>query len=54
MAQTADPNSRVIPVTVKVSRSEAEALTALARGHSKPSPGLGLRKLIEKFNRGEA
>lgn len=54
MARTPDPNSRTKPVTVKVSQSEAKALTALSSDHSKPSPGLGLRKLIDRFNRGEA
>ncbi len=54
MARTANPNSRTIPVTVKVSRTELRALRELARGHSKPSAGLGLRKLIDRFTRGEA
>lgn len=54
MARHASPNSKTIPVTVKITREEKAALKALAAGHSRPSAGLGIRKLIDRFNRGAA
>lgn len=44
-----DPSSKSITVSVKVSRAEAETLRALAKESSRPTPGKGLRWLIDKY-----
>jgi hypothetical protein len=41
-----DPNSRTTPVTIKVSRQEAEQLRRLGGG---TSAGKGLRKALERY-----
>jgi hypothetical protein len=43
MPRSPDPNSRTTPVTIKVTRDEAEKLSRLGG-----SPGKGLRQVLNK------
>lgn len=44
MPRASDPNSRTTPVTIKVTRAEADKLRRLGG-----TPGKGLRKALERF-----
>lgn len=46
MPRSPDPNSRTTPVTIKVTRAEAEKLKRLGGG---TSAGKGLRKALERY-----
>lgn len=49
MGRPSSPESRTNTVSVKVTRQELRALAALNKGSANPSPGRGLRRLIDQY-----